>query len=140
MGAIARRIRLKLSQLNWAARFDVLDSSVAHFDPDGSRMVPADALLIILNRISFPIDDDQTILIFGACLNEGKVDYRKFVAIIDYRQPLGELTSQLDDGQLTSLTKESLYITKYDMHDGTFNSVSVKVSLSKLKTIVSFRK
>ena len=103
---------------------------MAHFDPDGKKLVPADALLIILNRIGFPIDDDQTILIFGACLTEdGKVNFEEFLKIIDYRSgPLDKLESSLNDDQLAKLTKESLFMTKYDLHDGTFNSVPVKVN------------
>ena len=44
--AVARRVRLKLSQLNWAARFSLLEQSVAHFDPDGSKKVPGKCLKI----------------------------------------------------------------------------------------------
>ena len=120
-----------LLKCNWAPRFQLLVESVAHFDPDGKKLVPADALLIILNRIGFPVDDDQTILIFGACLEEdGKVNFEQFLKIIDYRTgPLDKLESRLNDDQLAKLTKESLFMTKYDLHDGTFNSVSVKVNL-----------
>jgi len=125
--AVARRVRLKLSQLNWAARFSLLEESVSHFDPDGSKKVPADALLIILNRIGFPVDDDQTILLFGACLEDGKVNFDHFLKIIDYRSgKLDKLESTLTDDCLLKLSKESAFTTKYDVHDGTFNSVSVK--------------
>ena len=60
---------------------------------------------------------------------DGKVNFEEFLKIIDYRNgPLDKLESSLNDDQLAKLTKESLFMTKYDLHDGTFNSVPVKVN------------
>lgn len=102
-----------------------------------SSHAQADALLIILNRIGFPVDDDQTILLFGACLEEGKVNFDHFLKIIDYRSgKLDKLESTLTDDCLLKLSKESAFTTKYDVHDGTFNSVPVKVYI--LSFLVSF--
>ena len=97
-------------------------------------------MLIILNRIGFPVDDDQTILLFGACLEDGKVNFDHFLKIIDYRSgKLDKLESTLTDDCLLKLSKESAFTTKYDVHDGTFNSVSVKVYIVVLHWFIPFR-
>ena len=56
------------------------------------------------------------------------MNFDHFLKIIDYRSgKLDKLESTLTDDCLLKLSKESAFTTKYDVHDGTFNSVPVKV-------------
>jgi len=125
---ITARVRHKLNRSGWN-RFDTLKQNFAFFDGGETYSLPADAILMILQRTGFPIDDDSVSTIMINCTdNDGNVDYLSFLNLIDYRPDAKrEKISNQNDGAIDHLnTARSNYATNYATHDAHVNKIPTK--------------
>lgn len=123
---VTSRVRAKLNKCGWN-RFEILRQNLGFFDGGEKKVLPADAVLMILQRTGFPIEDDAVATVMMGCSDkEGNVNYECFIDLIDYRKSPTEICPADDVGLDQLNTARNNYSTAYATHDAHVNKIPTK--------------